>query len=73
MVLHLRLGKLETEIDIFIHVWLENLMSEWFDNQKKPRSNFRQLLQERTEKTNPRCNLTAEEAKRLSKLESLAD
>ncbi|MDA9009180.1 hypothetical protein N9K16_04385 [Alphaproteobacteria bacterium] len=48
-------------------------MTEWFDNQKKPRSNFRQLLQERTDKTNPRRNLTVEEAKRLAKLEAIAE
>ncbi len=43
-------------------------MSEWFDNQKKPSSNFRKLLQEGIEKANPRRNLTAEETKRLAKL-----
>ena len=48
-------------------------MSEWFDNQKKPKSNLRKLLQERIEKANPRRNLTAEEAKRLAKLEGIAD
>ncbi len=30
-------------------------------------------LQERTEKANPRRNLTAEETKRLEKLEAIAD
>ena len=34
-------------------------MSEWYDNQKKPNSNFRQLLQERIEKVSPRRKLTA--------------
>ena len=48
-------------------------MSEWYDNQKKPSSNFCQLLQERFEKANPRHNLTTEETKRLSKLETIAD
>jgi len=48
-------------------------MSEWFDNQKKPNSNFRELLQERIEKANPRRNLTAVEAKRLNKLKGIAD
>lgn len=48
-------------------------MSEWLDSQKKPASNFRQLLQERIEKANPRRNLTAVEAKRLAKLEAIAD
>jgi len=47
-------------------------MSEWLDNQK-PSSNFRQLLHERIEKANPRRELTAEEAKRLNKLEGIAD
>jgi len=48
-------------------------MSEWLDNQKKQSSNFRKLLQERIEKANPRRKLTAEETKRLSKLEGIAD
>ena len=48
-------------------------MSEWLDNQKKSSSNFRKLLQERIESRNPRCELTAEETKRLNKLEGIAD
>ena len=48
-------------------------MSEWYDNQKKPISNIRQLLQERIEKANPRRELTAEESNRLNKLEAIAD
>ena len=48
-------------------------MSEWLDNQKNQNSNFRQLLKERIEKANPRRELTAEEAKRLNKLEAIAD
>lgn len=48
-------------------------MSEWYENQKKPSSNFRELLQERIESKNPRRKLTAEESKRLAKLESIAD
>ena len=48
-------------------------MSERFDNHKKPRSNVRNLLQERDEKANPRHELTTEEAKRLAKLEVIAD
>lgn len=48
-------------------------MSEWLDNQKTPSSNFRELLQERIEKAKPRRKLTAEEAKRLSKLEAIVD
>ena len=48
-------------------------MSEWYDSQKKPSSNFRQLEQERIESKNPRRKLTTEESKRLAKLESIAD
>jgi hypothetical protein len=47
-------------------------MSEWLDNQKKQKSNFRKLLQERIEKANPRRKLTAEETKRLEKLEAIS-
>lgn len=48
-------------------------MSEWLDNQKKQGSNIRNLLQKRIEKVNPRRNLTADETKRLAKLEAIAD
>ena len=48
-------------------------MSEWYDNQKKPKSNLRKLLQKRIEKTNPRRKLTSEEEKRLAKLEAIAE
>jgi hypothetical protein len=48
-------------------------MSDWYDSHKQSSSNFPQLLRERTEKTNPRRDLTAEEAKRLTKLETIAD
>ena len=48
-------------------------MSEWYDIQKKPSSNLRQLIKERLDKANPRRTLTAEESKRLSKLEAIAD
>jgi len=48
-------------------------MSEWFNNQKNPSSNFRQWLQERIDKGNPRRKVTVEEAKRLAKLETIAD
>ena len=48
-------------------------MSEWYEIQIKPNSNFRKLLQERIEKTNPRRQLTVEETKRLAKLEAIAD
>ena len=48
-------------------------MSEWYDNQQKPNSNFRKLLNERIEKAKPRRKLTAEETKRLAKLEAIAE
>lgn len=48
-------------------------MNEWFDNQKKPNTCFRRLLKERIEEANPRCELTAEDTKRISKLEGIAD
>jgi hypothetical protein len=48
-------------------------MGEWLDNQKKPASNFRKLLQERIENSNPCRKLTTEVAKRLSKLEAVAE
>ena len=48
-------------------------MSEWFDSQKQSISRISKLLQERTEKTNPRHNVTVDEAKRLAKLEAIAD
>ena len=48
-------------------------MSEWFENQKKASGNLSKLLQERIDKANPRRKLTAEEAKRLNKLEAIAD
>ena len=46
-------------------------MSECVDSQKKSRSDFRKLLQERINKTNPRSTLTADEQRRLSKLEAI--
>jgi hypothetical protein len=48
-------------------------MSKWCGSQKPSNSNIRQLLQERIEKANPRRELTAEEAKRLAKLETIAE
>jgi len=47
-------------------------MGEWFDSQKKPSSNLRKLLQERIDRSNPRRKLTADESKRLAKLEAVA-
>jgi hypothetical protein len=48
-------------------------MIEWLGNQKKPNSNFRQLLQERIDKANRCRELTTEETKRLNKLEAIAE
>jgi len=48
-------------------------MCKWYDSQKKPSSNLRQLLQERIEKTNPRSELTTEESNRLAKLDAIAN
>ena len=48
-------------------------MSEWYDSQKKRNSNFRELLQVRIENANPRCELAAEETKRLAKLEAISN
>ncbi|MDC1383915.1 hypothetical protein N8500_10625 [Candidatus Puniceispirillum sp.] len=47
-------------------------MSEWCGSQKKPGSDFRKLLQERLDKANPLRKPTAEEKRRLSKLEVIA-
>ncbi|MDA9215122.1 hypothetical protein N9O86_04050 [Planktomarina temperata] len=47
-------------------------MSEWYNGQKKPSGDFRKLLQECIDTSNPRRTLTAEEQRRLSKLESIA-
>ena len=48
-------------------------MSEWLDNQKQSSGKLRKFLQERIEKANPRRELTAEETKRLQKLEGIAE
>ena len=48
-------------------------MSEWYVSQKKTSSSFRKSLKERIDKANPRRKLTTEEAKRLKKLEAIAD
>ena len=48
-------------------------MSEWYKSQKQSSSNFSQLLQERIDEANPRCELTTEEAKRVAKLETIVD
>ena len=46
-------------------------MSDRYHSQKSSKSNFRKLLNERLNKTNPRRKLTAEESKRLTKLEAI--
>ena len=57
-----------------MNLWITcEQMSEWYDNQKKPSSNFCKLLQERTDKVNPHRILSAEETKRLNKLQAIAD
>ena len=48
-------------------------MSECCDNQKNSTSSIRKLLQEKIEKDNLRGELTSEEAKRLYKLEVIAN
>ena len=48
-------------------------MSERLDNQKQSISSIQELLQERIDKANPRRELTIEEAKRLAKLEAIAE
>jgi hypothetical protein len=48
-------------------------MSEWYDSQKKPIVDFRKLLQEHLEQSNPRRKeLTKEETIKLTKLEEIA-
>ena len=46
-------------------------MSEYNVSQKKPKGDYRKLLQERIDKAYPRLTLTAEEQKRLAKLEGI--
>ena len=48
-------------------------MSECLDSRKTRCGNFRKLLQERIEQASPRRQLTAGQAKRLAKLEIIAD
>ena len=48
-------------------------MSEWYNSQKKLSSNFRKLLQERLDKTNPRRKLAKDETTKLAKLEGIAE
>ncbi|MDC1383436.1 hypothetical protein N8500_08105 [Candidatus Puniceispirillum sp.] len=49
------------------------MISEWYTSQKKPIVDFRKLLQERLEKTNPRRKLAIDETTKLSKLEGIAE
>ena len=48
-------------------------MIEWHESQKKPSINVRKLLEERIDKANLHSTHTAEEEKRLSKLDVIAD
>ena len=49
-------------------------MSEWYYSQQKPSTDFRKPLQERIKEGNPRQKkLTADEKKRLEKLEAIAE
>jgi hypothetical protein len=48
-------------------------MSEWQDMQKDSSDNFRKLLQERLDKTNPRRKLAKDETTKLAKLEGIAE
>ena len=38
-------------------------MSDWYDSQKKPSGNFRKLLQDRSDKSNPRRTAYSSRAK----------
>ena len=40
-------------------------MSEWYNSQKKPSSNFRKFLEERFNKVNPRRQLEKDETTKL--------
>ena len=53
-------------------MFLKKALSEWYNSQKKPSSNFQKLLQERLDKANPRRLLTIGEEIRLSRLEAIA-
>ena len=47
-------------------------MSDWYNSQREPSSNFRKLLQERLAKVNPRRKLAKDETTKLAKLEGIA-
>ena len=58
----------------FISLNESGSVSEWFDSQKKPNSDFHKLLQERIDKANPRRKeLTKEEQLKLDKLKGILD
>ena len=48
-------------------------MSKWLNNKKQSNNNFSELLNERVVKINLCSQITAEETKRLNKLEAVAD
>ena len=48
-------------------------MSEWSSSKKKSIVDFRELLQERLDKNNPRRKLAKDEATKLAKLEGIAE
>jgi len=48
-------------------------VSDWFNSERNPSSNIRKLLQERIDKVNLRAELTADEIKRLNKLQAIAN
>ena len=49
-------------------------MRDWYDNQKKPKGDWRKLLQEGIDKTPiKRDTLTTEEWRRLTKLDDILD
>ena len=48
-------------------------MSEWYNSQKKPSSNFRKLLQERIDKANLSRKLVKDETTKLAKLEGIVE
>ena len=48
-------------------------MNEWYESQNHHSTNLRKFLHERIETANPLRKVTSEEAKRLAKLETIAD
>jgi len=64
---------LESDMVVILRFAGSFIMNEWYDSQKKPNIDFHKLLQERLDKANPRRTLTAEEQKRLAKLEGIVE